>query len=82
MATLRIIDVSANRDINVDLSVTVRGFRGATALLARDLRATASDEFRNRVLRLWAKHGRNGGFAVRNGLRSDAWVSFEYSERD
>lgn len=84
MAVVRITEVPQNRrDALVEMEVPVRGFRGATAVIARDLRHSASNEWRNEVMRLWAKHGRAGGFAVRNSIRSamlDSWVLFEYVE--
>lgn len=81
MAIVRIIDVPENRrNANTDVELEVRGFRGATAVIARDLRRSASNEWRNEVMRLWAKHGKAGGFAVRNGKHSDSWVMFEYVE--
>ncbi|AXH49379.1 hypothetical protein HWB76_gp021 [Streptomyces phage Blueeyedbeauty] len=81
MAIVRIIDVPENRrDAHTDVEMEVRGFRGATAVIAKDLRRSASDSFRQEVMRLWAEHGKSGGFAVRNGKHTDSWVMFEYSE--
>ncbi len=80
MAVVRITEIPQNRrDALVEMEVPVRGFRGATAVIARDLRHSADNEWRNKVMRLWAKAGRSGGFAYRNGS-TDAWVLFEYEE--
>lgn len=84
MAIVRITEVPSNRrEMTADVEIEVRGFRGATAVIGRDLRHSASNEWRDMVMRLWAKHGRAGGFAVRNSIRSamlDSWVLFEYIE--
>ena len=84
MAVVRITEVPNNRrEMTTDVEMEVRGFRGATAVIARDLRHSASNEWRNEVMRLWAKNGRAGGFAVRNSIRGamlDSWVLFEYVE--
>jgi hypothetical protein len=84
MAIVRITEIPNNRrEITTEVEIEVRGFRGATAVIAKDLRQSASDGFRNRVMRLWAKNGKAGGFAVRNSIRGamlDSWVLFEYVE--
>jgi hypothetical protein len=83
MAIVRITEVPNNRrEITTEVEIEVRGFRGATAVIAKDLRQSASDGFRNRVMRLWAKNGKAGGFAVRNShyAHVDSWVLFEYVE--
>lgn len=81
MAYVRITDVPDNRrDAQTEILQEVRGFRGATAVIARDLRANARDGWRTDVMRLWAKVGRHGGFAYRNGAHTDSWVLFEYVE--
>ncbi|UUG69557.1 hypothetical protein SEA_SHAM_257 [Streptomyces phage Sham] len=80
MATVRIVAVPENRrDTTTEVEETVRGFRGATAVIAKDLRQTATHDFRNRVMRQWAKCGKSGGFAIRE-KHFDVWYSFEYQE--
>lgn len=83
MPRLVITDVPANRrEIMWEIDEPVRNFRAATAILAKDLRKNATNEFRNRVMREWARVGRNGGFAARNSrhVENDTWVMFEYIE--
>jgi hypothetical protein len=81
MPRLVITDVPVNRrELMWEIDEPVRNFRAATAILAKDLRKNATHEFRNMVMREWAKSGKSGGFAVRNGKHSDSWVMFEYKE--
>lgn len=79
MPTMRILSVSKDGEIYVDEIQEVYGFKEATAFLAHDLRRTATEEFRNTVMRIWAQCGMFGGFSIRNG-NSSSWVTFEYSE--
>lgn len=80
MAIVRIVAVPENRrNTQTEVEMTVRGFRAATAVIARDLRDTATNDFRNRVMRQWAKCGKAGGFAIRE-KHWDVWYSFEYQE--
>lgn len=80
MAVVRLTGIPANRrEIYVEWETEVRGFRAATAEIARDLRQTATHDFRNMVMRLWAEHGKSGGFAVKE-KHGDSWWLFEYSE--
>jgi hypothetical protein len=83
MAIVRITVIPENRrEAIVEVEKEVRGFRAATAVIARDLRLLATNDFRNRVMRQWSKDGKAGGFAVRNSpyASHDDWVLFEYSE--
>jgi hypothetical protein len=80
MAIVRIVAVPENRRaVATEVEEIVRGFRGATAVIAKDLRQTATHDFRNRVMRMWAECGKSGGFAIREKLY-DVWYSFEYQE--
>lgn len=83
MAIVRITSIPNNRrDAMTEVEIQVRGFRGATAVIAKDLCAHASDGFRNRVMRTWVQCGKFGGFAARNShyAHVDDWVLFEYVE--
>lgn len=80
MAIVRITWIPENRRAKeIELEMPVRGFRGATAVLAKDLRKTCTHDFRNRVMRLWAECGKSGGFTIRE-KHFDTWYSFEYQE--
>lgn len=83
MAIVRITTVPENRRAALtEVEMQVRGFRGATAVIAKDLRRTADSHFRNKVMRLWAQSKDAGGFAIRNSryAHCDEWVLFEYIE--
>lgn len=80
MAIVRLTGIPTNRrEIEIEWECEVRGFRGATAVVARDLRHTATNDFRHKVMRLWAEHGKSGGFAIKE-KHSDSWWLFEYVE--
>jgi len=83
MAIVRISMVPEDRRaISTEVEIHVRGFRGATAVVAKDMRQNCDSDFRNRVMRLWAQSKNAGGFAIRNSryAHCDEWVLFEYVE--